>query len=230
MASQKWRKQTKIQNKTGIINKIHNLGETIGKDNLLITYSNLPCAWKVFTAPSLTNSFLKSRTSSGVDEWSGLDAARCTPSYPWGGFGPLLPWDLVSCCFLEQKERQIPISVTRGNCSWPHHWFWWIYSISMAPWMNLILFASKPLYLLTLVGDDTTNGQPKRASWNDSTAPPWLSGHFMLSKHWRAKPKERDKLLDVITVDPSPSSLRTLLMHSHIPHSVQSRVVQSRTT
>lgn len=50
--------------------------------------------------------FFKSRTSSGVDEWSGLDEARCIPSYPWGGCGPLLPWDLLSCCFLEQNSHQ----------------------------------------------------------------------------------------------------------------------------
>lgn len=45
----------------------------------------------LLTAPSLTHFFFKSRTSSSVDEWSCLDAARPTPSYPWGGFGSLLP-------------------------------------------------------------------------------------------------------------------------------------------
>lgn len=117
---------------------------------------------------------------------------------------------------------RIPMSVKRGNNSWPHHWFWCIYSISMAPWINLILSASKLLYQVTPLGHDTM-ANPKGP--HGMRAQPLLGsmGTSMLSKHWRTKPKERDELLDVITVDPSLSSLRTLLIHSHIPHSVQSR-------
>lgn len=130
--------------------------------------------------------------------------------------------------FLVVSWSRIPISITRGNNSWPHHWFWWIYSRSMAPWMNLILSASKHLYLLTCVGDNTTMANPKRCHGMRAQLLHGSMGTSMLSKHWRTKPKERDKLLDVITVDPSPSSLRTLLMNSHIPHSVQSRIVQAK--
>lgn len=137
--------------------------------------------------------------------------------------------DLALCfhgiSFPAVSWSRIPISATRGNNSWPHHWFWWIYSISMAPWMN---WSSLPPNLLTPVGDDTTMANPKGLHGMRAQPLHGSVGTSLLSKHWRTKPEERDKLLDVITVDPSPSSLRTLLMHPHIPHSVQSRVVQAK--
>jgi len=45
----------------------------------------------------------------------------------------------------------------------------------MAP---LILSASKTFHLLTPVGDDQTTANPKKASWDESAAPPWLDEHF----------------------------------------------------
>lgn len=86
-------------------------------------------------------------------------------------------WSFIflPCCFLEQKS----------------HWCHQGKSLSATPLIladlrqihgtmneSLILSASKTLHLTTPVGDDQTTANPKRASWDESTATPWLNGHF----------------------------------------------------
>lgn len=96
-----------------------------------------------------------------------LTQLELTPNYHGGRTGPLFAWDLCPCCFLEQKSH------------WCHQWnlllatpiladLWPIHGTTNEP---LILSASKTFHLLTPVGDDQTMANPKRASWDDSTAP-----------------------------------------------------------
>lgn len=147
------------------------------------------------------------------------------PSYPGGGFGPLFARDLLSHHFLEQKS----------------HWYHQGKSLLAMPLilmglqkihstMNepLILSAFKTFPPVDTSGRWPKNGQPQKGlgvSW-------WENNPSMaqqaLTCHWRTKPKERDKLLDTTTVDPSPSSPTTSFVHSHDPHSVQSHVVQAK--
>lgn len=98
-----------------------------------------------------------------------------SPSYPGGRFGPLFAQDLLPCCFLERKSHwchqgKLLLATPQILAD-----LWQIHGTTNEP---LILSASKTFHLLTPVGDDQTTANPKRASWDESTAPPWLNRHF----------------------------------------------------
>lgn len=181
----------------------------------------------LLSVPSLTPFFFKIKDFQVVlmDE-AALMQLDLPPSYPGVRFGPLFAQDLLSRCFLERKSHQCH----QGKLLLAT-------PLILVDLQQIHSTMNEPLILSASKKPSTCWHQWDRAEeWPTPKGPHGMraqplygsTGTSTPSKHWRPRPEERDRLLDAITVDPSPSSPMTPLVHSHVPHSVQSRVVQAK--